>query len=106
MFEKIKSSINTVKAQFLSRFWAVFLAACTKFNVDKRAVGLKQVMMAIVGLSVGLYVAASILPQAIIDITNSTNWTGAPSVVITLATVVVGIVSIVALIMIVLKFAR
>lgn len=92
MFEKIKSSI---------------IQAIERFQRDRKAaVGLKGILMAIVGLSVGLYVAAAILPQAIVNITSSTNWTGAPSVVITLATTVVGIVAVVALIMLVLKYAK
>lgn len=59
--------------------------------------------MAIVGLAVGLYVAAAVLPGAVVSITNATNWEGAPTVVITLGTTVVGIIAVVALIMIVLK---
>lgn len=73
---------------------------------NTRAVGIGGIMMAIIGLSVGLYVAAAVLPEAIVNITNTANWSGAPSVVITLGTTVVGIVSVVALIMIVLKYVR
>lgn len=58
---------------------------------------------AIVGLAVALYVAASILPSAIVQITNATNWAGAPTAVITLGTTVVGIVAVVALIMMLLR---
>lgn len=64
---------------------------------------MKGILMAIVGLAVGLYVAAAILPDAIVDITNSTNWTGAPTVVITLGTTVVGIIAVVALILLILN---
>lgn len=106
MFEKIKSSIQQIKAQLALRFWTAFIAACYRFKVDQRAVGIRNVMMAILGLSIGLYVAASILPTAIINITTASVWTGAPAVVQTLATVVVGIVAIVALIMLILRFAR
>lgn len=106
MFEKIKSSINQVKQQFLAMFWVTFVSTCTRLKLDNRAVGMKSIIMALVGLSVGLYVAASILPSAIIEITNSSTWTGAPTVVVTLATTVVGIISIVALIMLILKYTR
>lgn len=55
-------------------------------------------MMKIVGLAVGLIVASAVIPSAIVDITNSTLWSGAPTVVITLGTTVVGIIAVVALI--------
>lgn len=106
MFEKIKSSIERLKAQFLSLFWATFLSTCKRLKVDQRAVAMKGIITIIVGLSVGLYVAAAVLPDAIIEITNSSTWTGAPTVVTTLATTVVGIVAIVSLILLVLKYAR
>lgn len=62
--------------------------------------------MAIIGLSVGAYVMASVLPGAIVDLTNETLWTGAPAVVITLGTVVLGIIAVVAAILILLRSAE
>lgn len=59
--------------------------------------------MAIVGLVVGLYVASSLFPDAIVGVTNSTLYAGAPTAVVTLATVVLGIVAVVALILIILR---
>lgn len=57
----------------------------------------------IVGLAVGLYAAAAILPTAIVEITNSTNWAGAPTPIITLGTTVVGIVAVTAFILMLLR---
>lgn len=39
-------------------------------------------MMWIIGLVVGLTIAAALLPDAIVDITNVTLWDGAPASVI------------------------
>lgn len=56
----------------------------------------------IVGLAVGLIVAAAIVPSAIVSITNTTAWAGAPSAVITLVPVI-GIVAVVALVLMMLR---
>lgn len=56
----------------------------------------------IIGLSVALIVAAAIIPEAVVDITNTTLWTGAPTAVLTLVPVI-GIVVVVALLLMVLR---
>lgn len=60
-------------------------------------------LLAIISLVVGLFVAAALFPDAIVAITNATLYTGAPAAVITLATTVVGIIAVVALILILLR---
>lgn len=60
-------------------------------------------VMAIVGLAIGLIVAAAVLPTAIVTMSNETEWDGAPASVITLATVVVPIVAVAALVMLILR---
>lgn len=42
----------------------------------------------IIGLCIGLFVAAAILPTAVITITNTTNWDGASSTILTLVPVI------------------
>lgn len=64
---------------------------------------MKGLLMGIISLAVGLFVAAAVLPTAIVNMTDTSNWTGAPAAVITLGTTVVGIVSVVALILILLR---
>lgn len=60
---------------------------------------------AIIMLSIGLYVAASILPGAVVDITNTTKWSGAPASVLTLVPII-GIIAVVAVILLVLRKVR
>lgn len=38
----------------------------------------------LIGISIALIVASAILPTAIVDITNTTSYTGAPAAVLTL----------------------
>lgn len=64
---------------------------------------LKGKLLAIVGLVVGLYVAAELFPDALVSVTCSTSYAGAPSAVITLSTLVLGIVAVVALILIIIR---
>lgn len=64
---------------------------------------MKGIVVGLVGLGVGLYVASALIPGAIVAITCSTSYAGAPTVVITLATTVVGIVAVAALIMFLLN---
>lgn len=90
----LKNSIR----RFLKIWTAWILLASRRFVNSCVAMGLGGKMYGIVGLAVGLVVAAAVLPDAIIDITNSSLWTGAPAVVITLGTTVVGIIAVVALI--------
>lgn len=56
----------------------------------------------IVGLAVGLIVAAAILPTAVVSITNTTAWEGAPTAVITLVPVL-GIIAVVAIVLMMLR---
>ena len=60
-------------------------------------------LVGIVGLVVGIYVAAALLPDAVVDISNATLWEGAPAAVITLGSTITGIICVVAFIMILLK---
>lgn len=50
----------------------------------------------LIGISIALIVAAAILPTAIVDITNTTKYTGAPAAVLTLVPIL-GIVVIAAI---------
>lgn len=72
---------------------------------EKRKLASKDMLGVIVAIVLGLTVAAAILPQAVIDITNTTKWTGSPAAVTTIVPVI-GIVAVVALIMIVLRYVR
>lgn len=58
----------------------------------------------IIALSLGLIVAACILPTAVVMITNATAWAGSPDAVITLLPVI-GIIAVIALIVMVVKGA-
>lgn len=64
---------------------------------------MKGILIAIISLVVGLYVASALFPDAIVAITNSTLYTGAPTAVTTLATTVLGIVAVVSLILIIMR---
>lgn len=64
---------------------------------------MKGILIALISVAVGLYVLGAIFPDAIVSVTNSTAYTGAPAAVITLATTVVGIVAVVAVILILLR---
>lgn len=51
-------------------------------------------MMWIIGLVVGLTVAAALLPDAVVDITNTTLWTGAPASVIAIVPILgIGVIA-------------
>lgn len=63
------------------------------------------VVGSIVGIAVGAYVVASMIPDAVILVTNETNWEGAPDSVKTLGTLVLGIIIVVACIFIFLRLA-
>lgn len=58
--------------------------------------------MSIIGLAVGLFVAAALFPDALTSLTNAT-YTGVPAAVKTVATTVVGICAAIALVMILLR---
>lgn len=83
MFEKFKQTVTN------ARFWA-----------NKQA---KLSMGWIIGLVIGLTVAAALLPDAIVDISCSTSYAGAPASVITIMTIVIPIAIGAALVMKVLK---
>lgn len=51
----------------------------------------------IIGIAISLYVAAYTLPDAFVQLTCSTNWSGAPTSVTTLGTTVLAIVVIAAI---------
>lgn len=72
---------------------------------NKKAVGGAGFAGIVISLAIGLYVAAAVLPSAIVDITNSTKWSGAPTAVITLLPII-GIVGVVALILLILRKVR
>lgn len=61
-------------------------------------------MNKIIGLALGLIVAAAVLPTAVIMFTNTTAWEGSPDAVITLVPVV-AIIAVVALVVIIVKSA-
>jgi len=46
----------------------------------------------IIGVVLALYITAYTLPEAIVALTNATNWSGAPTAVITLGTTVLAII--------------
>lgn len=74
-----------------------------KFKHNRKAVQLLGVGLAIIGLVIGITVAANLLPDAIVDITCSTSYAGAPAAVITMMTTVLGIVIAAAVILLVFK---
>lgn len=63
------------------------------------------VVGSVVGIAVGAYVVASMIPDAVILVTNETNWEGAPDSVKTLGTIVLGIIIVVACIFLFLRLA-
>lgn len=91
MFGKLKRALSNYFAWFLYTVASLFspLVRCT------RAIGN---MMKIIGLAIGLTVASALVPDAIVELTNSSLWSGAPTAVVTLGTVVLGIIAVVALI--------
>lgn len=51
-------------------------------------------MMWIIGLVVALVIAAALLPSAVVDITNTTKWSGAPTSVLAIVPILgVGVVA-------------
>jgi len=48
-------------------------------------------MKYIMELCIAVFMVAYLLPPAMVELTNSTNWTGAPAAVISIATTVLGI---------------
>lgn len=62
----------------------------------------KGLMSGIISISIALIVASAILPTAIVDITNTTLWEGAPAAVLTMVPVV-GIVALVAILLALLR---
>lgn len=105
--KKMKRAIRDQNTRFL-RAYVLWYASVSKlfrvFMAERSARGMYSLIMGIIGLSVGSAVAAATLPQAIIDLTNGSLWTGAPAPVQNLATSVVGIVIIVIFIIMLLKF--
>lgn len=73
-----------------------------KFVEDTKG---KVSMGAIIGISIALIVAAAILPTAVVDITNTTKWTGAPTAVLTLVPII-GVVAIVAVLLMLVRSRR
>lgn len=71
----------------------------TRFIRDSKG---KVSVTALIGLAVGLIVASAIIPTAVVDITNTTLWTGAPTAVLTLVPVI-GIVAVVAILLMLLR---
>lgn len=61
-------------------------------------------MNKIIGISLGLIVAACVLPTAVVMVTNETAWAGSPAAVLTLLPVV-GIIAVIALVVIVVREA-
>lgn len=85
------------------KLFAFVVTFLTKFFRSVRAEASGGFIGGIVAIGVGLYVAAAVIPDAIVDITNTTLWAGAPPAVITLGTTVLGIVAVVALVLLFLK---
>lgn len=56
----------------------------------------------IIGLAVGLIVAGAVLPSAVVSISDTSNWTGAPAAVLTLVPII-GVVAVVALLLMILR---
>lgn len=61
-----------------------------------------SLMNKIIGISIALIVASAVLPSAIVGITNTTIWAGAPTSVITMVPVI-GIVAVVAILIALLR---
>lgn len=53
-------------------------------------------------LAIGMLVAAYVLPNAVVQLTNTTLWTGAPSAVLSIVPVL-GIVAVVALLIMIIR---
>lgn len=53
-------------------------------------------------LAIGMLVAAYVLPNAVVQLTNVTLWTGAPSAVLSIVPVL-GIVAVVALLIMIIR---
>lgn len=62
------------------------------------------IIVTLIMLSIGLTVGAAVLPQAIVDISNTTKYTGAPTAVTTLVPVL-GVVAIAAVLLVLLYTA-
>lgn len=91
---------------FFYFFTSEIMNFISKFSRNTRAIGLMTIGMAVIGLVIGLTVAAELLPDAIVDITCSTSYAGAPAAVITMMTTVLGIVIAAAVVLLILKFVR
>lgn len=64
----------------------------------------QAIILTLIMLSIALTVGAAVLPQAIIDISNTTKYTGAPTAVTTLVPVL-GVVAIAAVLLILIYTA-
>lgn len=76
-----------------------------KFVHNKKAVGMMTIALSLIGITIGIVVAGSLLPEYITALTNAT-YTGAPAAVKTMMTTVLGIVIAAAVILLFLKVAR
>lgn len=76
-----------------------------KFLKNKHATGIMGIGMAIIGITIGLVVAGSLLPEYITALTNA-SYTGAPAAVKTMMTTVLGIAIAAGLILVFIKMVR
>lgn len=76
-----------------------------KFMRDRRAIGIMTIGMAMIGITIGVVVAGSLLPEYLTALTNA-SYTGAPAAVKTMMTTVLGIALAAAIILVVFKTVR